>query len=83
MFNIPRNPFMPPRSLNEFLTNHFDDNVCDHADDASVIITDLVNGSGYTVLHNRDVTNDDETGNLVITVQIKICVSDPDPTKIE
>lgn len=81
MFDAPRNPFQPPRSLSEFLMI-YDDDVCDHADDASVVIKELVCGDGYEVSHGRDMSFDTETMDLVIEVRIDIRVSNPDLKKV-
>lgn len=74
-------PPPPPRSLSEFLVDYFDSNVCAHADDAGLVITNLVGGSAFAVTHNRDANLENGSGDLVISVTLRITVFDPDPTK--
>lgn len=81
MFDAPRNPFLPPRSLSEFLVI-YDDNVCDHADDAGVVIMGLVAGDALSVSHNSEMSMDTDTKELVIEVRLEIRVSNPDSTKV-
>jgi hypothetical protein len=82
MPDLPRNPFMPPKTLIEFLEERYDFDVCDHADDACVVITGLVSGKGHRVLHEREMSIDTDTMELVIEVRTELRISDPDWKKV-
>lgn len=81
MPNSPFNRLIPPKTLSEFLMI-YDDDVCDHADDAGVVIKGLVSGDGYQVSHDRDMSLDTDTMELVIEVQLEFRVSNPDMKKV-
>jgi hypothetical protein len=81
MSRASRNPFLPPRSLREFLVIYYDD-VCDHANDAIAVITGLVAGDGHSVSHDREISIDTDTKELVIEVRLEIRISNPALEKV-
>ena len=76
----PRHPLMPPRTLSEFL-GIYDFDVCDHATDACVVMTDLCGATGFMAQHERKMQVDPETSNLVIEVTLTLELTDPDRRK--
>lgn len=77
---FPRNPFLPPNSLNEFLSI-YDFDICDHAGDACVVMASLVSATSYMAMHERKIRFNPKTADLVVEIKLTLTIQNANPRK--